>query len=61
MQGRCPGIPWADIVGMRDRLIHAYFDIDLDRVWGSIFSTVIDDLPPLIATLESILSGECAD
>ena len=38
---------------MRNRLIHAYFDIDLDRVWD----TVKDDLPPLIVHLEKIISG----
>jgi len=42
------------IVTMRNRLIHAYFDIDLDRVWD----TVIDDLPPLIHELKMILSME---
>ncbi|MGH8246995.1 MAG: HepT-like ribonuclease domain-containing protein, partial [Gammaproteobacteria bacterium] len=36
-------IPWADIVGMRNRLIHAYFDIDL----GLLYETVTGDLPPL--------------
>ncbi|MHC4441686.1 MAG: HepT-like ribonuclease domain-containing protein [Planctomycetota bacterium] len=45
---RYSNIPWSDIVGMRNRLIHAYFDIDLDRVWD----TITDDLPPLIAELE---------
>ena len=34
---------------MRNRLIHAYFDIDLDRVW----ETVQDDLPPLITQLDA--------
>jgi uncharacterized protein with HEPN domain len=29
---RFPHIPWRDIVAMRNRLIHVYFDIDLDRV-----------------------------
>jgi uncharacterized protein with HEPN domain len=43
-----PGLPWSSIVGMRNRLIHAYFDIDLDRVWD----TITDDLPPLITELE---------
>jgi uncharacterized protein with HEPN domain len=38
-----PHIPWGDIVGMRNRLTHGYFDIDLDRVWD----TVIEDLVPL--------------
>ena len=44
-------IPWQDITGMRNRLIHAYFDVDLDTVW----STVTRDLPVLKAELEKIL------
>jgi uncharacterized protein with HEPN domain len=44
-------IPWPDIVAMRNRLIHAYFDINLDMVWD----TIVDDLPPLIAELERAL------
>ena len=50
-QRQLPDIPWPSMVAMRNRLIHAYFDIDLDRVWD----TVIDDLPPLIAALDAIL------
>ena len=45
------GIPWQDISGMRNRLIHVYFDIDLDTVW----STVTKDLPFLKSELEKIL------
>jgi uncharacterized protein with HEPN domain len=44
-------IPWQDISGMRNRLIHAYFDVDLDVVW----STVTKDLPSLKAELERLL------
>jgi uncharacterized protein with HEPN domain len=44
-------IPWQDITGMRNRLIHAYFDVDLDTVW----STVSRDLPTLKAEIEKIL------
>ena len=44
-------IPWADIISMRNRLIHGYFDIDLNRVWD----TVVDDLPPLIISLRKAL------
>lgn len=53
----CLQIPWADIVAMRNRLTHVYFDIDLDRVWD----TVTDDLPPLIAALEAALAAETAE
>jgi len=35
---------------MRNRLIHAYFDINLDLVWD----TVVDDVPPLVAVLEKV-------
>ncbi len=44
-------VPWANIVGMRNRLIHAYFDIDLDILW----KTITEDLPPLIIDLEKIV------
>lgn len=45
-------IPWLDIINMRNRLIHAYFDIDLEIVWD----TATKDIPPLIAELEKIVS-----
>jgi len=47
-------VPWADIIGMRHRLVHAYFEIDLGRVCD----TLAADLPPLILQLERILSNE---
>jgi len=47
-----PQLPWPQIIGMRNRLIHAYFDVDLDQLW----STLDDDLPPLIHELEKILA-----
>lgn len=46
-----PDIPWPAVVTMRHRLIHAYYDMDLDRVWD----TVTEDLPPLIAALQRML------
>ena len=49
-----PEIPWAVIVAMRNRLIHAYYDVDLDRVWD----TITDDLPPLILSLENLMKKE---
>ncbi len=44
-------IPWANIIGMRHRLVHAYFDINLDILW----QTVQSDLPALLGILERIL------
>ncbi|NLD35478.1 MAG: DUF86 domain-containing protein [Desulfatiglans sp.] len=46
-----PQIPWSDIIGMRNRLIHAYFEINLDILW----KTLTDDLPPLIIELNIII------
>lgn len=48
-----PGVPWSAIVGMRNRIVHAYFDIDLDVIW----KTVIDELPALIAPLHAALDA----
>jgi uncharacterized protein with HEPN domain len=47
-----PDLPWQDMTGMRNRIIHAYFDVDLDRVWD----TVTEDLPPLMVRLRAILA-----
>jgi uncharacterized protein with HEPN domain len=49
-----PQIVWIDMIGMRNRLIHAYFDVDLDLVW----KTVNEELPSLVAALEPILAAE---
>jgi uncharacterized protein with HEPN domain len=49
-----PQIPWPAIVGMRNRLIHGYDTINLDIVW----EVVKNDLPPLVAELERILSTD---
>lgn len=45
-------IPWRQISGTRDRLIHGYFDVDLDIVWKIISS----DLPSLVQQLEKTLT-----
>ena len=49
-----PDLPWEDIIGMRHRLVHAYFDIDLDILWR----TVQEDLPMLITVLEQAVPSE---
>ena len=54
LQSNYPDVPWRDTTDMRNFLVHAYFKIDLDVLW----KTAIEDLPPLIAQLEAILSTE---
>ena len=49
-----PGIPWAEIRGMRNRMIHRYDDVDMDIVW----ETVTRDIPRLIPQLESLVPPE---
>jgi uncharacterized protein with HEPN domain len=50
-------IPWKAITGMRNRLIHAYFDVNLDRLWDTIAKSV----PELITALEKLLPPEQED
>lgn len=52
-KGAHPEIPWSAAARMRDRLVHHYFDIDLDVLW----STVRDDLPALLALIPPPSSG----
>ncbi len=47
-------IPWPVLTGMRNRLIHAYFSINLDVVW----STSTEDIPSLITELKKLLSED---
>ena len=47
-------IPWKDIIGMRQVLVHAYFKAEVDILWD----TVLVKLPPLIVQLETILASE---
>lgn len=49
-----PHLPWAKMISTRNRLIHAYFDIDLDTVW----QTVTCELPELVSQLETVLDDQ---
>ena len=54
LQAAHPEIPWRTMVNTRNRLIHAYFDIDMDIVW----STVQEAFPQILAQLQTILNDE---
>jgi uncharacterized protein with HEPN domain len=54
---RAPGVPWADITGMRNLLAHGYFVVDVQIVWR----TIHDDLPSFAPALLTMLDEAGAE
>jgi len=52
-RGANPELPWASMIAMRNYLLHEYFRVDVETVW----KTVQNDLPPLIAKIEALLAA----
>lgn len=52
-QQALPQLPWREAVGIRNRLVHAYFDVDLDILW----ITLQQSVPPLRQQLTSVLEA----
>jgi len=52
-----PDLPWREMAGLRDKLIHDYISVNLEVVW----KTVKNDLPPLHGKVAAILSAELGD
>lgn len=51
-RAKYPAVPWEQIIGLRNRLIHGYDAVDLDILW----QIIVHDLPPLVAALEAIVT-----
>ncbi len=50
-KSRCPDMPWPQIIGMRHRIVHAYFAINYAILW----KTVQESLPDLAAQIRPVL------
>ena len=52
-RARSPSLPWTQIVGMRHRLVHVYWSVNMDLV----FEVIARDLTPLISAVESLTAN----
>lgn len=53
-QARNPGIPWPEVIGLRNRLVHGYDKVDFDILWDIVHY----DLPLLVTELRRVLGQE---
>jgi uncharacterized protein with HEPN domain len=54
IRARHPGVPWDEMRGIRNRLVHEYYKVDMDILW----QTLRGNLPPLVPLLREVLSRE---
>ena len=52
-----PEVPWRQIIATRNRVVHGYFEVDLDILWD----VAIIDVPELASQVRRIQSGHAAD
>jgi uncharacterized protein with HEPN domain len=54
VRGKYPGIPWREMTGMRDKLIHDYVGVNLAVIW----KTVTEDMPKLISLVKQVIEDQ---
>jgi uncharacterized protein with HEPN domain/predicted nucleotidyltransferase len=54
VRAKAPGVPWKYMAGMRDKLIHEYFGVDLSIVW----TVIKDELPPIRPEIERLTASQ---
>ena len=54
LKKKYPQVSWKDLAGLRDKLIHHYFGVNLDIVWN----VIKQELPSILSELEAILRAE---
>ena len=57
LRQRYPHVPWVQIVGLRNRIVHEYFGLDWQLLWG----TAVEDIPLLRQQIASILEIEAGE
>jgi uncharacterized protein with HEPN domain len=54
VRDKYPGVPWREMTGVRDKLIHDYFGVNQAVIW----KTVTEDVPKLIQLVKQVIDGE---
>ncbi|MFO8007767.1 MAG: DUF86 domain-containing protein [Candidatus Brocadiia bacterium] len=53
LKERYPGVPWRSIAGMRHAIVHGYFQVD----WNEVYGTATRDIPPLRSQIRAIIAS----